>query len=142
MTLTTEQTILAAARAGHETNRVWCIAHGDDSQPRWEDAEEWQRESSVAGVVTVRQGGGPADQHQGWLNDKIGNGWVYGDVKDSDAKTHPCLVPYDELPEEQKIKDSIYIAVVQAFLEHAPVAERGELVLVDDKVELAARVTY
>jgi ryanodine receptor 2 len=32
-------------------------------------------------------------------------GWTYGPERDGQAKTHPCLVPYDELPEDEKEYD-------------------------------------
>lgn len=32
-------------------------------------------------------------------------GWTYGAVKDTEKKTTPCLVPYDELPESEKEYD-------------------------------------
>ncbi|MCL1859438.1 MAG: RyR domain-containing protein [Oscillospiraceae bacterium] len=46
--------------------------------------------------------------HEVWMNGKIIDGWVYGLVKDPDAKpnpTHPCLLSWEELPEEEKKKD-------------------------------------
>ena len=64
-------------------------------------------------------GNGPRESHAGWLAEKVATGWVYGPVKDPAAKTHPCMVPYDDLPPEQRAKDSIYVSVVRAVLEAA-----------------------
>ena len=33
-------------------------------------------------------------------------------VKDADKKEHPCLVPYEQLPTEQKVKDAIFRVIV------------------------------
>lgn len=106
-----------AARAAHEANRAWCIAHDDVSQPPWEDAPDWQRDSAIKGVCGVLAGNTPREIHASWWAEKEATGWRYGPVKDPDAKTHPCLVSYDELPPEQKAKDSIFVSVVRAFLE-------------------------
>lgn len=43
--------------------------------------------------------------HDVWAKQRIEEGWTYGDVKDSIKKTTPCLVPYEELPEEEKEYD-------------------------------------
>jgi len=107
--------IEAAARAAHECNRAWCIAHNDTSQSPWDQAEEWQRASARRGIASVLAGAGPREQHEAWSADKVADGWVYGLVKDAVAKTHPCLVDYDALPAEQKAKDFIYINVVRSF---------------------------
>ena len=40
--------------------------------------------------------------HEVWAKQRIEEGWTYGEVKDSIKKTTPCLVPYEELPEEEK----------------------------------------
>jgi len=53
--------------------------------------------------------------HESWCDFKRADGWVFGEVKDAGAKTHPCLVPYAELPEEQKIKDHLFSAIVTAL---------------------------
>lgn len=111
----TNEQIDTIARACHEANRAWCLAHGDASQKSYDDAEEWQRESARRGIGVAIGGATPEEQHVAWMNDKIADGWVYGEVKDTAAKTHPCLVPYPDLPWEQRAKDRIYIAVVRAF---------------------------
>lgn len=103
------------AELAHEANRIFCEAHGDFSQPLWKDALEWQKNSAVNGIQWVLNGNTPRQQHEDWAKDKNAAGWVYGPVKDADKKTHPCLVDYDQLPEYQKAKDALYIAVVKAM---------------------------
>ena len=112
----TATVIEAAARAAHEANRAWCIACGDDSQPAWDDAPDWQRDSAIQGVRGVILGNGPRESHESWLAHKVAEGWVYGPVKDPERKEHPCMVPYDDLPPEQAAKDGIYVRVVRAVL--------------------------
>ena len=43
--------------------------------------------------------------HEVWAANRIAEGWTYGPARDDVAKTHPCLVPYDELPESEKAYD-------------------------------------
>ena len=57
---------------------------------------------------------GPEAQHENWMRVKETEGWVYGEKKDSEAKTHPCMRPWHELPEAQRIKDIIFRAVVMS----------------------------
>lgn len=107
------------ARVCHEVNRAICEASGDHSQKPWDDAEEWQRASAKRGVeFALGNPHAPASaQHEAWMADKVSEGWIFGDVKDAATKTHPCLVPYDELPFEQRVKDYAFRAVVAAMRE-------------------------
>ena len=109
--------IMAIAAACHAANREWCRANGDDSQPTWDDAPQWQRDSAINGVdYRLRNPNAkPWDQHENWLAVKRADGWVYGEVKDAEKKTHPCMVAYDELPELQKKKDALFGAIVDAL---------------------------
>jgi hypothetical protein len=109
--------IEACARAAHEANRAYCIAIGDTSQPSWDDAPEWQKASARLGVAGAVAGNTPEQSHEGWLAVKRAEGWRYGPVKDPAAKEHPCFVPYAELPEAQRQKDHVFIAVVRAMHE-------------------------
>ena len=43
--------------------------------------------------------------HDVWAKQRIEEGWVYGETKNSELKTTPCLVPYEELPESEKEYD-------------------------------------
>ncbi len=107
---------LDVARVAHEVNRAYCRALGDFSQPAWDDAPTWMVDSAVAGVrLHWFEDHGPEASHEAWMAHKLADGWVYGPVKDSEAKTHPCLVPFAELPREQQAKDYIFHAVVHAL---------------------------
>lgn len=43
--------------------------------------------------------------HEVWSEGRIKEGWTYGEIKSNEAKTNPCLVPYDELPDSEKEYD-------------------------------------
>jgi len=104
------------ARVTHEANRLWCLYNGDDSQPTWEESPQWQKESAFAGVrfhAFNPDATGEAS-HSEWLRHKEAEGWVYGEVKDEEAKTHPCIVAYDDLPKEEKFKDDLFRTIVDA----------------------------
>ncbi len=108
-----------AAEMVHEVNRAYCALVGDTSQLPWDQAPAWQRESAIAGVTAVRDGtvANPQAAHESWTAQKVADGWVYGDVKDAEKKTHPCLVPYDQLPPEQRVKDILFLAAARAALQ-------------------------
>jgi predicted CxxxxCH...CXXCH cytochrome family protein len=111
------------ARVAHETNQSYCHSIGDHSQTSWDEAPKWQKQSALNGVqfhldhhakgITPA----PSASHDSWLAEKEAAGWKYGPVKDPTAKEHPCFVPYEMLPPEQRIKDYLFGAVVSAFWE-------------------------
>lgn len=43
--------------------------------------------------------------HEVWAETRIKQGWTFGEQRNDELKTHPCLVPYEELPEEEKEYD-------------------------------------
>lgn len=43
--------------------------------------------------------------HEVWAQSRIEQGWTYGEERNDVLKTHPCLIPYEELPEEEKAYD-------------------------------------
>lgn len=101
----------------HQANKAWCESDGDDSQKDWAFAEGWQRDSAIKGVKFRLENpeAGPDAQHNAWSAEKVSQGWVYGDVKDAEKKTHPCLVPFDQLPLFQQKKDKLFSAIVDAL---------------------------
>jgi hypothetical protein len=110
---------ISIARVCHEANRAWCQSLGDNSQPLWENAPDWQKDSAVAGVLFHMDhmaDGGPASSHEEWMRHKQEEGWVYGPEKDPEKKTHPCMAPFDALPPEQQMKDRIFRGIVLSML--------------------------
>lgn len=109
--------IQAIARVAHEVNRAYCQSLGDLSQPAWEDAPDWQRDSALKGVRFHLDNpqATPEDSHGKWLEQKVAEGWVFGPVKDPDTKQHPCMVPYAALPAEQRAKDYLFRGVIHAM---------------------------
>lgn len=43
--------------------------------------------------------------HEVWAKSRMDQGWTYGPTRDDARKMHPCLIPYEELPEEEKDYD-------------------------------------
>lgn len=43
--------------------------------------------------------------HEVWASGRMKDGWTYGEERNDAEKKHPCLVPYEELPEEEKEYD-------------------------------------
>ena len=83
--------------------------------PAWDDAPDWMRESCIDGVANARCEASPEQNHANWIMHRLANGWAYGPVKDEQAKTHPLLVPYDELPPEHRVKDELFVGIVRAL---------------------------
>lgn len=83
--------------------------------PPWASAPGHMRLAALDGVRRAMAGETPAQHHQAWCDYKTARGWTYGDRKDYDALTHPCLRPFDQLPRHQQVKDMVFIAVVKAL---------------------------
>lgn len=110
-----KMTVENVAQLCHEANRAYCAAMGDLSHLPWDQAPEWQRDSAMKGVQAHYSSGGmtPEESHGAWLIEKQRTGWVYGMVKNPEKKEHPCMVPYVDLPVEQRAKDFIFGAITK-----------------------------
>ena len=109
---------LVVAQVMHAANKALCDATGDNSHLSWQDVDVATREHFLRGIdavlnnptMTAKEG------HDFWLTDHVERGWTYGPIKNRVTKQHPCIVPFDELPEVEKAKDHLYIAIVRALL--------------------------
>ena len=43
--------------------------------------------------------------HEVWAQSRISQGWSYGSERNDELKQHPCLIPYEDLPEVEKDYD-------------------------------------
>jgi hypothetical protein len=116
-----KEQIEQVAQVCHEANRAYCLTLGDATQQPWGESPEWQRTSAIKGVefhighLSAGEKPSPSASHDSWLAEKERDGWKYGPVKDAQKKEHPCFVPYDQLPIDQRLKDYIFAAIVEAF---------------------------
>lgn len=80
----------------------------------WEERDQAFRDQMVK--VTAVQCGpyrktSPAELHDDWVKAYEVLGWKYGPVRDTVAKTHPDMVPYEELGQLERDKDDVYVAL-------------------------------
>ena len=114
--MSTPKKILIIASIAHGLNNALLTAIGDENVVAFADAPEAIQKSCIAGVeyhlenpdVTPEQG------HEAWLKYRAEQGWTLG-PKDVDAKTHPNMVPYGELPLIERAKDHVFRTVVHAL---------------------------
>jgi hypothetical protein len=107
----------AIARTVHEALRGWAAAHGQHDIPAWDDAPDWMHASTRTSVLHALENGGAdgRSQHEQWLAQKRADGWRHGPVKDAAAKTHPLMIPYDQLPDWERRKDTLINALARAL---------------------------
>lgn len=110
-------TVEQIAQIAHEINAAYCESIGDTSQTNWSDAPDWQKSSAVNGVQfhLDNPDAKPSNSHESWLKQKEEEGWKYGTVKNPETKEHPCFVPYEELPVEQKSKDFLFKQIIHSL---------------------------
>lgn len=106
------------ARVCHEANRALQFLNDDPAvgvAPPWEETSTETQLSVIDGVYGILADKTPEQSHDNWCDFKRQHGWVYGPVKDEGAKTHPCLVPYDELSPGDRVKDALFSNIVKAL---------------------------
>ncbi|MFV3090160.1 RyR domain-containing protein [Pseudomonas sp. GW6] len=121
---------IVIATIAHAINSAYCLAIGDQVAPPFAECPEDMQQGILMGVQLHIDNPEttPEQSHESWLADKLAKGWVHGEVKDIEAKTHPCCRPYAELPESQKVKDYLFRATVHA-LKDIPDAEGDDQVI-------------
>lgn len=110
--------LIGIAAFAHAVNGLACFALNDGmTLPPWEETTDAHKNSIMNKVAAVLSNPNPTPDgnHQNWMKVKQAEGWVYGPEKNEESKQHPCMVPYDQLPENQKVKDSLFIGVVKSL---------------------------
>lgn len=131
---------IAIAIMCHAINAAYCQSLGDESQVPWDDTPEAHKQSLIAGVEMhlANPDATPEQSHESWYKQKEAEGWIYGEVKDLDKKEHPCFLPYEDLPAEQKAKDYLFRATVHSMKDLPDVEEY--LALVDEVKNLREKL--
>jgi hypothetical protein len=114
-------TVEQIASVCHTANtRLQALAGDPSPSVPWDSESEEIRQSAIAGVEAALKGVTPEELHAEWAKNKAAAGWRRGEFKDAQAKTHPCLVPYGDLPESERVKDAVFGAVVAAMSGEEP----------------------
>jgi hypothetical protein len=58
-------------------------------------------------------------EHERWVEEKLSEEWRYGSSRDDTRKLHPSLVPWSELPEEERDKDRNPVRALPELLARA-----------------------
>lgn len=69
--------------------------------PSPKDVSDIALDSSVMELVEVMA----KNVHEVWAESRIREGWRYGVTRNEERKEHPCLIPYEELPESERDYD-------------------------------------
>lgn len=114
-------TIETIAKTAHEVNQAYLKSLGEPTVA-WADAPDTQKQSMIAGVLfKLRNPTTTAEQqHAVWMAAKQAEGWTYGKDKDFEKKTNPAMLPYEALPQSQRVKDFLFQGVVTTLAEKLP----------------------
>ena len=112
------------AQVCHEANRGLHLIQPDDGIPvadSWDDLAEGERAEVTADVEHALAGATVDELHEQWCNTRYTEGWTHGPTRDADLRTHPYLVPYDDLPAAQHEEYELFAAVVDTLADDRPV---------------------
>jgi hypothetical protein len=97
----------------HEMIRGYQLAVGEPapSDP-WPAAPARLRVIAVKGVERAMQHPSVAEHHAGWVTDMEHDGWRFGKRKSWAERTHPNMVPWADLPPDERVKDELFLLIV------------------------------
>ena len=81
----------------------------------WEQRDEKFRKQFVDIIkkyLSMEKLPTPEEAHDSWMDAYFKMGWTYGEVRDMEKKTHPDLLPFNELGQAERDKDAIFLAFV------------------------------
>ena len=82
---------------------------------KWDERDEKFRNQMtdiVGQYLSMEQLPTPEQAHNSWMESYFKMGWKYGKERDALKKTHPDLVPFSELPQDERDKDAIFLTLV------------------------------
>lgn len=108
------------AAATHGAVREWNRTKGETDQVDWDVTPSDIKRSAIDGVRYALGDAAitPEMSHRRWVDRKLAEGWKRGMIRSHQGKTHPNLVPWNELPPDERVKDALFIAIVRAIADN------------------------
>ena len=101
----------------YEGARLQAVARKAPIVPEpWEDRDDgfkMQFREVIERMCGPMRSGSPEELHGGWVQAYIDLGWTYGPERDTEAKTHPDMVPFAQLGQAEQDKDAVFIALCE-----------------------------
>ncbi|KKN85500.1 hypothetical protein LCGC14_0278230 [marine sediment metagenome] len=105
------------AKVIHSANRAYVDAIGGRAvNLSWEEVREEMRSGLIKAVAsTIVNPLTPSISHEKWCLAREAKGWTKDLKYDYHRKTHPNLIPFDQLPPEEQFKDHLYMGIASIF---------------------------
>jgi hypothetical protein len=101
----------------YEGARIQAIAVDAPVIPELWNAREEKFRTQFLEIIDRQMGpirsSSPAELHGSWVQSYITMGWTYGPERSVEHKTHPDMVPYDQLEQREQDKDAVFIALCE-----------------------------
>ena len=107
--------MVEVAKECHIANNNLMVANSEIPNPvDWNDLDTHTKHMNIESVKKIYDNPNitAKDIHDEWMKNKIKDGWKYGDVKDANLKTHHLIIDFDQMNDIDKMKDQIFIDVV------------------------------
>jgi len=79
----------------------------------WEQRDEKFRKQFIEIVsqyLSMQELPSPEEAHISWMDAYLLMGWQYGETRNPIKKTHPDILPFDQLPKDERDKDAIFLS--------------------------------
>lgn len=112
--MTARELLTLCCRIAADANIHYCLNINEPPPPAWDGLTNAMQEGMIKGAQMALAGSSPEQSHENWCKTRLAEGWEYATITDRENKKHACLVPYNELPEAQRVKDALFQGVVCA----------------------------
>jgi len=112
--MTAREILTLCCRIAADANIHYCLNINEPPPPAWDGLTNAMQEGMIKGAQMALAGSSPEQSHENWCKTRLAEGWEYATVTDRENKKHACLVPYNELPEAQRVKDALFQNIVCA----------------------------
>lgn len=92
--------------------------HGED-ETNWNGLKDERKMEIVATIEELLKDPTPENAHKLWMEDRLSKGWKLDEKFDADSRTSPYLVDYEELEDDIKWKDWLWVHSITSYLARA-----------------------